>query len=335
MPRQIAVAVGLPRSKEDRELLIDKVRIADEVGVDVAFTAETWGRDQMTFLTQLALNTHRIQLGPGIAPVFGRSPAMLAMTMASLDEISGGRMILGLGTSGARVIEHWHGLPFEKPLQRLREYVEIVNLIISGERLNYEGEIFKLNLGFKLDFEPPRKKIPIYIASISPNSIRQAGEIADGWMPIYWPKSKFGAGLDLIREGAIAAGREPDAIDLIPSVTTVINDENPEQARQEARGPIAFYIGRMGVFYARMLTRNGYGAEVEACKAAWEARDPAGASAAISNAMIRDTALAGGLDDVKRGLDDLAERGVSRATISMPGGSLEETEATLGALVNE
>lgn len=333
MPRKIAVAAGLPRSKEERDLIIDKVRVAEEVGVQAAFTAETWGRDQITFLTQLAMATSRIELGTGIAPVFGRSPGVLASTMASLDEISGGRMILGLGTSGARVIEHWHGVPFEKPLRRLREYVEIFNLMISGERVVYDGEIFKLNLGFRLDMEPVRKKIPVYIAGITPKSIRQIGEVADGWMPIYWPRSRYGEGRALIEQGAESAGRSADDVTVCPVVTTVISDD-VAAAREQARGPVSFYIGRMGVFYAQMLTRNGFPDEVKACQAAWEARDPAAANGAISERMVDETALAGPPGDIGRGVDDLAEHGVDLPILSMPGGSLQETEDVLGTIVN-
>ncbi len=333
MPRKIAVAAGLPQSKEQRDQIIDKIRIAESVGVEAAFTAETWGRDQMTFLTQLAMATETIQLGTGIAPVYGRSPGVLASTMASLDEISGGRMILGLGTSGARVIEHWHGEPFEKPLRRLREYVEIFNLMMSGEKVVYDGEIFKLDIGFRLDMEPVRKKIPVYIAGITPKSIEQIGEVADGWMPIYWPKSKFSEGMAQIEKGTAKAGRSIDEITLCPVVTTVIADD-AAAARQEARGPVSFYIGRMGVFYAQMLTRNGFPDDVKACQAGWEARDPAAASAAVSDRMVSETALAGTVDDVGKGIDDLAEHGVDMPVLSMPSGSLEETEQVLGTLVN-
>lgn len=333
MPRRIALAIGLPRNREESEQLTDKVRVAEQVGVEAVFSGETWGHDQFTFLTQLAMQTERIQLGTGIAPVYGRSPAMLAMTSASLDEISDGHMILGLGTSGARVIEHWHGEPFDRPLQRLREYIEIIKLILADERLVYNGEIFQMEIGFRLDFEPVRKKIPIYVTSIAPKPIEQIGEVADGWMPIYWPKSRYSDGLAMIREGAKRAGRDDDTIVLCPSVTTVIDDD-AETARQQARKPIAFYIGRMGVFYARMLSRNGYVAEVEACQAAWRRHDPEGAAAAIPDAMVQETALAGSLDEVTKGLDELAEHGVDLPILSIPSGSLLKLEQVLGTFVN-
>ncbi len=194
MARRLAVTVGFGGSPEQTKEIIKRVKIAEEVGVEAVFTAETWGRDQFSLLTQLAMATDKIKLGTGIAPVFGRSPAVLAMTAATLDELSGGRVVLGLGTSGARVIEHWHGEKFSKPIQRTKEYVEIINLIVSGEKVFYDGEIFKLQRGFKLLFEPVRKHIPIYVASISPKSMASLGGVADGWMPIYWPKSKFQSG---------------------------------------------------------------------------------------------------------------------------------------------
>src|SRR3970040_1412889 len=183
MARRLAVSVGFTGNPEQNREIIKRIQIAEEVGVEAVFTAETWGRDQFSLLTQIAMATSRIKFGTGIAPVYGRSPAVLAMTAATLDELSGGRTILGLGTSGARVIEHWHGDPFEKPLRRLREYCEIINLIISGEKVVYEGEIFKLQRGFKLLFEPVRKHIPLYIASLSPKSMEQTGEGAHGVCP--------------------------------------------------------------------------------------------------------------------------------------------------------
>ena len=164
MPRRLALSVGFTGNPEQNKELIKRIQIAEEAGVEAVFTAETWGRDQFSLLTQIALATKTIKIGTGIAPVFGRSPAVLAMTYATLDELSGGRVIIGLGTSGSRVIEHWHGQPFEKPLQRLKEYCEIINLIIAGEKVVYEGEIFKLQRGFKLLFNPVRNHIPIYIA---------------------------------------------------------------------------------------------------------------------------------------------------------------------------
>ncbi|MGK2964001.1 MAG: LLM class flavin-dependent oxidoreductase [Tepidiformaceae bacterium] len=338
MVRRLAVSVGFTGNPDQVNDMITKIKVAEEVGVEAVFTAETWGRDQFSYLTRIALATSKIKLGTGIAPVYGRSPAMLAMTAATLDELSGGRVILGLGTSGQRVIEHWHGEPFGKPLQRLREYCEIISLIVSGEKVFYEGEVFKLQRGFKLLFEPVRRHIPIYVASISPASIRQLGEVADGWMPIYWPKSRFKAGMDVIGEGLTKAGRPEGSVECVASLTTVI-DPDPVRARQQAAGPVSFYVTRMGDFYHQMLTRNGFGDEVKAIQAAYAANesDPAKASAAaaaaVSERMLDETAIYGDIETVAAGIEERRQLGVDLPSVGMPAGSPREVEHILGTLV--
>ena len=339
MAKRLAVTIGFAGNPEQTKEIIKRVKIAEEVGVEACFTAETWGRDQFSLLTQVALQTSKIKIGTGIAPVFGRSPAVLAMTAATLDELSGGRVIIGLGTSGSRVIEHWHGEKFEKPLQRLKEYSEIINLIVSGEKVVYEGEIFKLQRGFKLLFEPVRKHIPIYIASISPKSMKGLGEFADGWMPIYWPKSRFEAGKETVREGSRKAGRPDDAVECIASITTVIS-EDAEKARFQAAGGISWYVTNMGDFYHQMLTRNGFGPEVAAMRKAGEEQRPPpfGTTpeimAAMGDRMLEETAIFGDLETVAAGLEERRQMGVDMPSIGMPQGSPEYVERVLGTLVS-
>ena len=337
MTKRLAVAVGFTGSPEQNRETIERIKVAEEAGVEAVFTAETWGRDQFSLLTQIALATSRVKLGTGIAPVFGRSPGVLAMTAATLDELSGGRMILGLGTSGQRVIEHWHGEKFEKPLRRLREYVEIINAIVSGEKLHYDGEIYKLQRGFKLLFEPVRPHIPIYVAGISPASMRQVGEVADGWMPIYWPKSKYRDGLETVRDGARAAGRAPEGIECIPSITTVIEDD-PAAAKAKAAQPVAFYVTRMGDFYHRMLSRNGFADEVAAMRDAFDKADNpnagvAAAAAAMPDRMVEECTVFGDLETVAAGLEERRQLGAGMPIVGMPAGSLRDVERVLGTLV--
>jgi len=339
MAKRLGVSIGFTGNPEQNKELIKRVQIAEEVGVEAVFTAETWGRDQFSLLTQVALATSKIKFGTGIAPVFGRSPAVLAMTAATLDELSGGRMIIGLGTSGARVIEHWHGEPFEKPLQRMKEYCEIINLVVAGEKVFYDGEIFKLRRGFKLLFEPVRKHIPIYIASISPVSMRQVGAVADGWMPIYWPKSKFRSGMDTVRAGARKAGRPESAVECVATLTLAINDD-PEKAKVQAAGGISWYVTNMGDFYHRMLSRNGFPDEVAAMRKAGETSRPMpfGTTpeimAAMGDRMLEETAIFGDLETVAAGLEERRQLGVDLPIVSMPGGPPEQVERVLGALVS-
>src|SRR5215469_1608450 len=176
--------------KASREELLTYVRHVDELGYDTIFVPEAWSRDAFTTLGWIAANTRHVRLGPGIVNVFSRTPTLIAQSIATLDEISDGRAVLGLGTSGARVVENWHGIKFESGLRRTRETIEIVRLALSGERVDYEGQIFKLR-DFHLGFKPKRNRLPIYVASMGPKNNKLTGEIADGWMPIWLPFNGF------------------------------------------------------------------------------------------------------------------------------------------------
>jgi F420-dependent oxidoreductase-like protein len=313
---------------------VEKIRVADELGYDSVWLGETWGYDLVSRLTELVLTTNRIEIGAGIFNVFSRSPGVIASTMATLDERSGGRMRCGLGSSGGQVIEHWHGVPFEKPLRRIREYTEIINMMIRREKLVYHGEIFTLERGFKLQIAPPREHIPIYIAAITPKSIEQSGEIADGILPIYWPSSRLPDLRARLDQGAQRAGRAPRSTQIAAYITVaIITDERQRAAaRDKAREPIAFYVGRMGKFYAEMLARQGYAAEVAAIIEGWQV-GPEAARAAVSDALLDDTAIIGTVDEVRSTLTAWHARGLDQALISLPPGEPEETRAILTALI--
>src|SRR5207302_11240660 len=159
----------------------------------------------------------------------------IASTVATLDERSGGRIILGLGPSGANVVEHWHGVPFQKPVKRTREYVEIIRMILRGERLVYHGEFFNLELGFKLRFKPLRADLPIYIAAMGPKNVTQSGEIADGVLPVYWPGNKWGELRAQLDEGSRAAGRPPLSAAIAPYLPCfVLEEDSTEEDRNTA-----------------------------------------------------------------------------------------------------
>jgi F420-dependent oxidoreductase-like protein len=333
MPKRLGVTAGFAAGPAERENFLARLQVADDLGVDSIWVAEAWGRDAFTLLTELALKTRNARLATGIVNVFSRSPAVLAMTFGALDEMSGGRMVIGLGSSGANVIEHFHGVPFEQPLRRLREYVEIINMLMRGEPLNYQGRLFKLERGFRLQFTPARPHIPVYIAAITPRSIRQTGEIADGLMPIHWPKQKYTELREQLAEGAKRAGREGAPIEIAPSVGLFITDGNEEAVRQRAREPLAFYVGRMGRFYYEMLQRHGYEREVTDIRAAWDRRDPAGAAAAVSDAMLNDINVVGPLDACADKLEELRHYGVDVPIVSLPQGSPSDVGRILERLM--
>lgn len=334
MTKRIGLQVGFAGSPSEREEIVRRVQVADDLGVESVWVAEAWGRDAFSILTQLALSTKKIQLGTAIVNVFSRTPAVLAMTFGTLDELSGGRAIIGLGSSGKNVIEHWHGVPFEKPATRLREYIEIINMILRNQKLNYDGKVFKLGRGFTPQFPPFRDHIPTYIASITPKSMEQTGEVADGWIPIYWPKDKIKDGIATLMRGAARAGKKREDITVAPAIVMQITDGGSEaQIRMAARGPIAFYIGRMGTYYYEMLERHGFEAEVAKVKEGWAARDPRAAAAGVSDRMLDQTAIVGPLERCKEELDARRELGVDLPLIQMPGRDAAEMGKVLEVLL--
>src|SRR5271154_2801849 len=195
MSRKIGIAVNWQGSL-DVKRMVAQAEIADRAGVDSIWVAEAWGRDAFTLLTLLAEHTAKVQLATSIVNTYSRTPAALAQHFGTLDELSGGRMIAGIGTSGPNVIEHFHGVKFNPPLTRMREYVDIFNMLMAGAPLNYNGKVFKLGRGFTLRFEPIRKHIPIFIASLNRKSVEYTAQAADGWMPVMIPLSGLKRSID-------------------------------------------------------------------------------------------------------------------------------------------
>ncbi len=313
--------------------ILDHVHLADQLGYDSVWLGEAWGYELFTSLADLVRVTSHIKLGAGVANVFSRTPALIASTAATLDERSGGRMLLGLGTSGPQVVEHWHGLPYQKPLRRLREYTEIINTIIARQPLSYNGEIFKLERGFTLRFHPPRTHIPIYIASLTNKSIVQTGSIADGVLPTYWPAHAYPVMRSLLDEGSLSAGRPAGSVRIASYIMCeiLLDEREREAARRRARGPIAFYIGRMGSFYAEMLASYGFAGDVEAVKKSWESGQQA-AIAAVSDELLDATAVVGFPDEICARLREWTALGLDEPLLSLPQAEPEGVAERLRAL---
>ena len=313
---------------------LEKVRIAESLGYELVATGEAWGPSTVPWMTLLAAHTEKIQIGTSILNVYSRSPGAIAQEFAALETISGGRMVCGLGSSGHRVIEHFHGVPFRKPLRRIREYVEIINTLIKGERLEYEGELFSLQRGFRLDYDRPRDHVPIYIAAITPKSIVQTGEIADGIFPIHWPKGRFASLRQALSDASTAAGRPGDSVTIAPFTNVyVLDGTNDEALWQAARQPLFHYVNRMGDFYWNMLADNGFEPEVSASREAWRGRDRDGAMAAISTDMVREIQVIGPMESVAEQLAERADAGAELQMVQMPGGSAADAGKRLEALL--
>jgi alkanesulfonate monooxygenase SsuD/methylene tetrahydromethanopterin reductase-like flavin-dependent oxidoreductase (luciferase family) len=327
---RLGLLLGVGR---DWRASLEQVRIAEDLGYEHLASGEAWGPSILPWLTLVAAHTTRMTFGTAILNCFSRTPAVMAQEFSMLDQISGGRVMLGLGSSGQFVIEHFHGVKFDRPLQRMRETVEIFNKLIAGEKLNHAGEIFQLKRGFQLDYARPRNKIPVAIAAITPKSIEQTGEIADGVIPIHWAKQRFPALRQQLNDAAKHVGRDASFTIMPFTNVTVLDGNEDEKKWRAARQQIAFYVNRMGVFYWRMLARSGYEAEVSASRKAFAEKRHDEAISAISDRMVRDLQVIGGIEEVRAQLRERAALGADLQLIYAPHAEGREFAQQLEALV--
>jgi alkanesulfonate monooxygenase SsuD/methylene tetrahydromethanopterin reductase-like flavin-dependent oxidoreductase (luciferase family) len=319
----------------DPQRLFERVKVADEVGVDSMWVAEAWGRDCFALLTMAADRTKRIRLATGIVNVYSRTPAALAQHFATLDEISGGRMIAGFGTSGAQVVEHFHGVKFEPSLTRLREVIEIFNTLMRHEPLVYNGKLFKLERGFKLRFTPKRTHIPIHLATLNPKALELTASHADGWLPVMIPIDRLADEIKAMRQRIKDAGRDPNAFEIhAPGGVTVATGGARARAEAAHAGTVAFYIGRMGVYYARQLERFGFAAEVAGVKEAWKTGSEA-ALAAVPPAMRARLGTVGDVEECRERLAAEKEAGADIHRINVVADNTQEYARTLERLMGQ
>lgn len=291
-----------------RDTLDMAVRV-DGLGYSCIAMGESWAEDAFTSLAQVAAVTSRARIGTSIVPIFARSPSNIAMTAGNMDVMSEGRFFLGLGASGALVIEDFHGEKFQKPLTRMREYIDIIRKAIAGERIDHEGEFFKTQR-FRLRFKTYRDSIPIYIASLSPPSLRLTGEIADGWLPIFLAPSRMDAAVAELKAGAESAGRSLDDIAMSPQVSVYVTDDIAG-ARDRERPHIAFYIGGMGVFYHRYMHRIGFGEEADRIREAYLSRERDRAARLVTDEMVDAMTIIGNPEECRDQMQEFFDAGVA------------------------
>jgi F420-dependent oxidoreductase-like protein len=315
------------------------VRAADRLGYETVWVTESYGFDSVSTLGYLAAITERIKLGTGIVNVYSRSPALLAQSAVTLDALSGGRVVLGLGTSGRAVVTDWHGAPFEWPLQRLRESVEVIRMAIRRERLVYEGEVFHLRKGIKLLTTPVRSSIPIYLASISPGGLALAGELADGVLPVHVSLRHAERLLvDRIAVGAARVPRDPAACKLCAFGVPVIPTADRKAALDLERPRIALYVGGMGTrehnFYKDLFVRYGYEEEAERIQELYLARRREEAIAVVTDEMVDEVSVIGPIEECRRRLQAYEQAGFDEVVmlLELPGGEPEGLFAALEAL---
>jgi len=332
MARKLSIGVNW-QGKLDFKAVIERAKIADAAGIHSIWVAEAWGRDAFTLLTLLAEHTSKVQLATSVVNIYSRTPAALAQHFGTLDELSNGRMIIGLGTSGPQVIEHFHGVPFNPPLTRMKEYVEIINMIMARTPLNYEGRLFKLHRGFTMRFETPRKHIPIWIASLNKKSVEFTAMKADGWLPVMIPINSLKKTIADFRAIATAAGREPRAVAVkAPGQVTVT--ANVDRAVAGHAANVAFYAARMGTFYSEQLTRFGFGDEVQKVKQAWAAGGSEAGTAALSPKLLGELGYIGTVEGAIERLKAQEEAGVDLHPVEIDaGGKPGEFEKTVARLL--
>jgi F420-dependent oxidoreductase-like protein len=304
----------------DRKHVLQVVELAEDLGYDSVWIPEAWAYEQFQLLTEIACRTKRIKLATGIANVFSRSAGLLAMSVATLDEISEGRAILGLGTSGKLVVENFHGVDYEKPLTRLVETIGICRALWRGERLEPGLSTLFDARHFKLEMTPLRREIPIYVASLQEKAIRAIGRAADGWLPTFWPYAHLRDGLDLVAAGAREAGRDPGAIECAPFVAVVPFDD-VAAARSLIKPLVSFYIGGMGTYYHALFCRYGFAENADLVRALYDEGKRREAAQAVSDELIDAIAICGPAAHCREKLAEWRANGMGAALVNLPTGA--------------
>ncbi|MBV9801907.1 MAG: LLM class F420-dependent oxidoreductase [Solirubrobacterales bacterium] len=320
---------------------LEVVQEAERLGYDSAWVAEAYGSDAATVLAWLAAGTSKIKLGSAIFQMPARSPAMTAMTAATLDLLSDGRMLLGLGTSGPQVAEGWHGQRFGRQLARTRDYVAVLRMALARERVDYQGETLELPLpdgpgkALKLMISPVQERIPIYLAAIGPKNTALAGEIADGWIPIFFSPEHVSEVRAPLEEGAARSGRSLKDFDIAPTVNTFVSDDR-EGARDRMRPFLALYIGGMGSrkqnFYNQLVERYGFEDTAREVQDLYLEGKKDEAAAALPGELIDLITLCGPKEHVRDRLAAFREAGVGTLTIGPTAFTTEERVEQLRAV---
>ena len=330
------------------ETMTQAAVLADGLGYSVAWVAEAYGSDAPTVMSWIGARTSSIDVGSAVMQIPARTPAMTAMTAATLDALTRGRARIGLGVSGPQVSEGWHGVRFDQPLARTREYVEIVESALRRDRLTYAGRHFTLPLpdgpgkAIKLTIRPVRDHIPIYLAAVGPKNLELAGEIADGWLAIFFAPEHADDQLEALRRGRRRAGRgtesEPlSGFEIVPTVPVVVTEDVGEGLRRIAPYA-ALYIGGMGSreqnFYNRLACRMGFAEEAATVQDLYLAGRHRDAADAVPDAFLDATSLVGPGGRIAERVRSYADAGVTTLTVAPYSRTLEEGATLLQTMAD-
>ena len=299
---------------------------ADRLGYHSLWAGERFAPDLLLTLAELAFRTERVLVGSAVVNVFSRTPASIATAAATLDRMSGGRLILGLGVSGRVVVEDWHGVPFDRPYQRLREYVEVIRQIIGGWRVQHEGEVLRLG-GQAIEMTPLRDRIPIYVGALGPKGVRLTGEIADGWIPVLNAPDAMEQDFAELRAGAEAANRDIADITVAPDVLVLVTGDKPE-AKRMMRATMARSMSGRGAYFGARAARAGFAEEIDHILELWNLRRRDEAAEAITDEMVDAFCLYGSREEILEGLEYRGSRGWDLTLIRFPAQATPEQMLT-------
>jgi F420-dependent oxidoreductase-like protein len=301
---------------------VELAQRAEALGFESVWMPEAYGTDAVSILGALAARTERIRIGTGIVNVFSRTPALLAQTAATLDLISGGRFILGLGTSGHQVVTGWHGMAFDRPLMRMRETIAIVRQVLRRDRLVFDGEVFHLDKGLKLLAHPVRAMVPIYLATLTPGGLRLTGELADGWIPTLFSPQHMDLFRPELEAGARISGRSLDTLAIAPHVPVSIDDDRA-RARDALKPWVALYVGGMGSksknFYNDLVTQYGFADDARTLQELYLGGKQLEAIRRVPDSLVDAISIAGPQSYVRERLAGWASAGVTTLLASVHG----------------
>jgi len=287
-------------------------KLAESLGFNQISVPEIWGHDQVSTITTMLNLTENITVSSGIMNMYSRTPALVAMTAASLSEMSEGRFILGLGLSGPQVVRGLHGRDFKKPIKHTREFVKVVRDLLSYSRAELDSELLGKLSGFRLSFKPSYN-VPIHIAALGPRNMRLTSEIADGWIPVFMSKEGLSENIEKMRT---SSPTNLENFEITPFILSAVGED--EKIKNLLRAHLGYYFGGMGTFYNEMLKRMGFESEADEIMSKFQKGDVNGAYAAITDEMLYKTCVFGEPADMRDKLENYYKIGVTTPIISVP-----------------
>jgi alkanesulfonate monooxygenase SsuD/methylene tetrahydromethanopterin reductase-like flavin-dependent oxidoreductase (luciferase family) len=309
--------------------------MADDAGVDTIWVNEGFGHDAFSGLTLLALETENVRLGTSIVNVYSRTAGALAQHFATLDQLSDGRIVAGLGTSGVGVIERFHGVPYRPAIARLEETMALLRAFWGHERATLHGTWYDIERALVMGVDPVQSELPIHLATLHPRSVRLTAQQADGWLPAWIPFERLPGAISQLRAWTVEAARDEDAVEVrAPGMVTVLADPaRADEVRQARRQQLAFFVARNGDFYYRQFVRHGLADEAASIRRAWTAGGAEAGVTAVPGGLEDRFDFVGPLEACLEHLDAQAEAGVDLHQVSLPAGSEADWTVALRRLV--